>query len=118
MEVVEHIAAVRQGGAACPNTRAVARAIIDQAFPAALAADKELRVNALIEEQLAKVEPVFVYFMETVVTKFADLMNIFKACRLFDPRRIDVLGANVADVEAQLKLLPFISQSSGASTCS
>jgi hypothetical protein len=109
MEVVEHIAAVRQGGAGCPNTRAVARSIVAESFPAALAVDNEVRVNALIQEQLVKVEPVFAYFMRKVIEEMADLVGIFKACRLFDPYRIDMLGANVADVEAQLVLLPFIS---------
>ena len=114
MEIVEHIAVVRQGGTGCPNTRAVARLIIDQGYPAMLAPAKEVKVNALIDEQLAKVEPVFGYFMDTVMVKYADVVGIFKACRLFNPTRIDQLGANVADVEAQLKLLSFISQAERA----
>ena len=35
--------------------------------------------------------------MRTVMTKYAGVVDIFKACRLFDPFRIGALGADIAD---------------------
>jgi hypothetical protein len=107
VELQVHVNAVRQGGAATPNTRAVARAIVDQQFPHALDAVKAQRVQALVQEQLGKVETSFVYFENTIITGMADTMNVYKAFRLFDPARIDALGGDINEVEAQLKLIPF-----------
>jgi hypothetical protein len=102
-----HFNAIRQGGAATPNTRAVASAIVAQQFPHALLAVRAQRVQALVQEQLDKVEASIVYFEKTIITGMADNMNIYKAFRLFDPTRIDALGGDINEVEAQLKLIPF-----------
>jgi len=75
-----------------------------------LDADRLDKVHALVREQLDKVEPVFVYFMTKVFVEQADVVAIFGACRLFDPVRIDALGGDVNEVDAQLQRLPFISQ--------
>jgi hypothetical protein len=107
MELQQHVAVVRQGGAGAPNTRAVARAIVQQEFPHLLAAAKILREDALVLEQVAKVERSFVYFEDTIITGMAINLAIYKAFRLFDPARIDTLGADIAEVETQLKLIPF-----------
>jgi len=107
MELQAHFEALRQGGAATPNTRAVAGAIVDVQFPHALAAAKLQRATALVQEQLDKVEPSILYFENTIITGMADTLNIYKAFRLFDPTRIDALGGDVNIVEAQLKAIPF-----------
>ena len=107
MELQQHVVLVRQGGAGTPNTRAVALTIVEQQFPQLLAAVKAQRVVALVQEQLAKVERSFVYFETTIIANMAENLAIYKAFRLFDPARIDILGANADEVEAQLKLIPF-----------
>ena len=107
MELQQHVAVVRQGGAGAPNTRAVARAIVQQEFPHLLAAAKILREDALVLEQVAKVERSFVYLEDTIITGMDINLAIYKAFRLFDPARIDTLGADIAEVETQLKLIPF-----------
>jgi hypothetical protein len=107
MELQGHVAQVRQGGAGAPNTRAVADAIVTQQFPHMVDAAKKQRVDALVQEQLDKVERGFKYFEKTIIVGMADTLAIYKAFRLFDPARIDALGGDVNVVEAQLKLVPF-----------
>ena len=94
---------VRQGGVACPNTRAVATQIVTNNFPAALQLDVDIRVDTLIKEQLKKVEPCFEYFEKTVLAGMAKQVAFYKAVRLFDPLRIDALGAIPNDVETELR---------------
>jgi hypothetical protein len=103
--LVQHVALVRGGGAGTPNTRAVAEAQVNASFPAELQPRKDARVNALILEQLEKVEPSFVYF-EAKLVELKEMVDIFTACRLFDPTRI--AGVHADEVERQLKLFPFL----------
>jgi hypothetical protein len=109
MGLQAHVVAVRQGGGSTPNTRAVAAAIVEVQYPHLLAAAKAQRTVALVQEQLDKVERSFVYFEHTIITGMATTLAIYKAFRLLDPARIDILGADSASVEMQLKLIPFFS---------
>jgi hypothetical protein len=80
---------------------------VDQNFPHALQATKQGHLQRMLAIQLQKVERSFLYFENTIITGMARTLKIFKACRLFDPSRIDELGAEPDAVEAQLKHLPF-----------
>jgi hypothetical protein len=70
---------------------------------------KNERVSLLVimNEQLQKVEKSFKYFENTILEGMADQLAIYKAFRLFDPARIDALGQNTNEVEAQLASIPF-----------
>jgi hypothetical protein len=48
-----------------------------------------------------------VYF-EAKMAELKDMVDIFKACRLFDPSRAAAQCAHADEVERQLKLFPFI----------
>jgi hypothetical protein len=105
-ELTAHVQIVRGGGAGTPNTRALAKKIVDDDFGHLLQAAKDAKVNALIQESLVKVERSFAYFEEKMV-ELDEMVQIFKASRLFDPSRIAALAANVNEVERQLTLFPF-----------
>lgn len=102
-----HVAMVRAGGAGTPNTRAVAREIVERHFGHELQLNKDNRVTELVDEQLAKVERSFNYFGKKMV-ELEPMVKIFTACRLFMPSRIAALGADTNDVEAQLTCFPFL----------
>jgi hypothetical protein len=106
-ELTLHVGLVR--GGAMPNTRAVARAVID-AHPqhgALLQPAKDVKVEELVQEQLTKIEASFVYF-DTRMLKLKVPLDIFKACRAFDPSRIAHLAGNGIELERQLHLFPFL----------
>ena len=105
--LVQHVALVRGGGAGAPNTRAVATRLVDLNFPHALQADKDLRVTQLIDEQLLKLEPCFLYFEEKLV-QLAPSLVVFKAAKLFHPYNIDAMGANADAVDILLQNIPLI----------
>ena len=109
-ELVQHVHTVRGGGAGMPNTRAVARRIIDEAFPHYMQDAKDADIAKLLAEQLAFAEPAFQYFEKTIITDMRDVVNIYKACRLFHPARIDALGGNADAVEKELKTIPFLTE--------
>jgi hypothetical protein len=102
-----HVAMVRGGGAGTPNTRALAKAVVAANFGGELAVAQDVRVEALIAESLRKVERSLVYF-EAKMVELKDMVDIFKACRLFDPSRAAAQCAHADEVERQLKLFPFI----------
>jgi len=105
--LVQHVALVRGGGAAVPNTRAVASRIIDNNFQHALQAAKDQRVAQLIDEQLAKVEPCFVYFEQKMV-QLGPSVDVFKAVKVFHPHNIDAMGGNADAVDTLLQAIPLI----------
>lgn len=105
--LIAHVALVRQGGAGCPNTRAIATKFIDEDFPGDLQAAKDAKVTALITEQLEKVEPSFVFFDQKLID-LAEPLAIFDSCRLFDPRCIAALAQDADEVERMLKRFPFV----------
>jgi len=105
--LVEHVALVRGGGAAVPNTRAVATRLIDLNFPHDLQAAKDLRVAQVIGESLAKVEPCFVYFEQKMI-ELAPSVDVFRAAKLFHPNNIDALGANADAVDTLLQNIPLV----------
>jgi hypothetical protein len=90
-------------------TRAVARDLVNTEFAHLLEDAKNERVSLLVimNEQLQKVEKSFKYFENTILEGMADQLAIYKAFRLFDPARIDALGQNANEVEAQLASIPF-----------
>lgn len=105
-ELTAHVQMVRQGGAGVPNTRSVAKDMISEEFGNELQAAQDTRVRQLIEEQLEKVECSFMYY-EAKLVELTQQVEIFKACRLFDPSRIAMLCRDVNEVEGLLKLFPF-----------
>ena len=85
----------------------MATRLINLNFPHALQPLKGQRIIQLIEEQLHKVEPCFTYFEEKLV-ELAPAVAVFKAVTVFDPSKIDALGANANTVETLLQGIPFI----------
>ena len=63
--LMEHVAQVRAGVMA--STRAVAKAVVQANFPRILQPAADAKVEALVQEQLGKVEPGFAFFDEKLV---------------------------------------------------
>ena len=105
--LVQHVALIRGDDAACPNTRAVAKRLIDLNFPHQLQAVKDQRVTQLIAEQRAKVEPCFTYF-EAKLIELDPALRVFKAAKLFHPFNIDTMGVDADAVDNLLQDIPLI----------
>ena len=104
-----HVTAVRAGRHGVPNTLAVARDIVRTQRGHLLQAAQDQDVAALVAEQLAKVEPSFVFYEARKVT-LKEQFDVFEACRVFDPTRVGYLqGLPANDVSVKLSLFPFFS---------
>ena len=67
-----------------PSTRAVAKLVVAANFHGLLQADIDQKVESLLTEQLAKVEPGFTYF-DAKRSELKDQLALFEAAQIFNP---------------------------------
>ena len=77
MKLTEHVALCR-ATTALTRTRAVASEIVRRQFPRLLADGAGLKIDALVAEQLEKVEPAFAYF-EAKTTELKAQLQFYEA---------------------------------------
>ena len=100
MKLTEHVALCR-ATTALTCTRAVASEIVQRQFPRLLADGAGVKVDALVAEQLEKVEPAFAYF-ETKTIELKAQLQFYEAATMFHPVLVKRRGGLA---EAELRRL-------------
>jgi hypothetical protein len=82
-ELIEHVALCR-ATTKLVHTKAIASTIVTLDFPRLLAAAAQTKVDELVAEQLAKVEPAFLYF-DVKLTELKVQIDMYEAFTMFHP---------------------------------